>query len=42
MDNDEEPVVVDPVPENTIWPKTEGEAYPVITGAIEGRPAMMA
>ena len=36
MDNDEEPVVVDPVPENTIWPRPEGEAYPVITGAIDG------
>ena len=36
MDNDEEPVVVDPVPENTIWPRPQGEAYPVITGAIDG------
>ena len=36
MDNDEEPVVVDPEPENTIWPRPQGEAYPVITGAIDG------
>ena len=32
-DNDEAPV--DPEPENTIEPKSEGDAYPVITGAIE-------
>ena len=33
-DNDEAPV--DPAPSNTIVPKAEGDAYPVITGAIEG------
>ena len=35
MDNDEEPVVVEPEPTNTIEPKSQDEAYPVITGAIE-------
>ena len=35
MDNDEEPVVVEPEPENTITAKDEDEAYPVILGAIE-------
>ena len=33
MDDDEAPV--DPAPSNTIVPKAEGDAYPVITGAIE-------
>ena len=33
-DNDVAPV--DPAPSNTIVPKAEGDAYPVITGAIEG------
>ena len=37
IDDDEEapPPTVDPVPENTIVPRSEEEAYPVITGAIE-------
>ena len=33
-DNDEAPV--DPAPSNTIWPRPQEEAYPVITGAIDG------
>ena len=37
IDDDEEapPPTVDPVPENTIVPRSEEDAYPVITGAIE-------
>ena len=37
IDDDEEapPPTVDPVPENTIVPRSQEEAYPVITGAIE-------
>ena len=34
-DKDEEPVVVEPEPENTITPNSPDDAYPIITGAIE-------
>ena len=35
-DNDTAPPpTVDPVPDNTIWPRSQEEAYPVITDAIE-------
>ena len=33
MDNDEAPV--DPAPSNTIWPRSQEDAYPFITDAIE-------